>query len=194
MTVYFVQRVGDASHIKIGSAANVNKRMGELTPSFGAIELIGTMPGGAAAERALHRLFAATRREGEWFEADNALREFLGSDDVAKSGKVFEPRSRSWRNAQATSAEEADLATASALLDKCFQSYPATMSIGAAIEAIFQDLSKANPAWTRRRIRSIREHKAGRIDLFEVVDLLTLVGIEVREWGNWINSYRRPSA
>jgi hypothetical protein len=194
MTVYFVQRVGDASHVKIGSAANVEKRMGELTPSFGAIELVGTMPGSAATERVLHRLFATSRREGEWFAADEALLEFIASDDVEKSGKVFEPRSRSWRNAQATSSQDADLSTASALLDKCFQSYPATMSIGAAIEAIFQDLSKANRAWTRRRIRSIREQKAGRIDLFEVVDLLTLAGIEVSEWGNWINSYRRAPA
>ena len=74
-SVYFV-RGGD--FVKIGTALNVTKRLGELkVGSPFKLTLLLTVPGGGSVEKAFHRRFADLRVRGEWFKAEPALTDFI---------------------------------------------------------------------------------------------------------------------
>ena len=62
--------------VKIGMTTNLKKRMETLqTMCPSRIALVGVMAGGYQAENRLHRVFAAYRDHGEWFQLDDeALR------------------------------------------------------------------------------------------------------------------------
>ena len=71
--VYYIQC---GAFVKIGTSINPESRVRQLErggkakrPSLwvGSPKLIAYMPGNVAKERELHRQFAATRDEGEWF-------------------------------------------------------------------------------------------------------------------------------
>lgn len=68
--VYFAQRGGDGP-IKIGTARDPARRVAELQVAAPErIWLLTTVPGGRAAEAALHAMFADGHIAGEWFRAD----------------------------------------------------------------------------------------------------------------------------
>ena len=69
--VYYVRR-GDGA-IKIGTTTNLTKRVRALTKEHGPVEVLATHPGGFRAEQSLHRTFAASRLDGEWFEESHDL-------------------------------------------------------------------------------------------------------------------------
>jgi hypothetical protein len=78
-SVYFAA-AGDGGQIKIGWSKNVSARLTQLqTGSASPIKLLGTTPGGRAAERRLHGQFAHLRISGEWFKAAPELLDHIAS-------------------------------------------------------------------------------------------------------------------
>lgn len=77
--VYFIQ-CGDL--VKIGTAANPNRRISELRSANPyPLTLRATMAGGLATELALHALFQADRQQGEWFALSPALEGLIGAQE-----------------------------------------------------------------------------------------------------------------
>jgi hypothetical protein len=185
MTVYFVKRHGDDSQIKIGTARDVDQRVRGLTSSLGAVELMGVMTGDASLERLLHYRFHADRVEGEWFKFSDDLKAFYELE-VEKRFRLYEPKQASWKVAHAANAIQLDQAVAYGILERCLAPYSVSTGMGAALEKVYLALSERNAFWSRRRVRAIHEMKARRIDLFEVMDLLTLANIEKREWPDFL--------
>lgn len=77
--IYFVEMEGSKA-IKIGFTANddVSRRLAQLqTGQPARLNLLGTIPGDMAAEKALHAEFAGYRANGEWFEGPPIFRRFL---------------------------------------------------------------------------------------------------------------------
>ncbi|WP_443057811.1 GIY-YIG nuclease family protein [Streptomyces sp. NBC_00724] len=67
--VVYVIGSPDSPLVKIGRTGNITKRLADLRRMSPApLDLLCTLPGGAALEAALHRRFAPQRRHGEWFE------------------------------------------------------------------------------------------------------------------------------
>ena len=77
--VYFA-RIGEDGPIKIGHSNRVDDRLKQLHSIYGRrMELLGTIPGGQAEERAMHERFAEHRIEGtEQFRPGRDLMGFLG--------------------------------------------------------------------------------------------------------------------
>jgi hypothetical protein len=72
--IYFIQ-AEDVGSIKIGhTSGSVNKRLAELqTGSPVRLRVIGVMPGTPQDEMNLHRAFACSRVQGEWFHPTRDL-------------------------------------------------------------------------------------------------------------------------
>jgi hypothetical protein len=185
MAVYFFTREGDDSLIKIGYAKTIDTRVGAQTASYGTIRLVGWMPGDRAVEGLLHFRFHQDRREGEWFVFSEQIRDFV-ANQCTPSSKIFRPRGASYKKLHSGDALSADRAAAKRLMDACLSKYPTTLTLSTAMEATFQSLAEVNPAWTRRRIVSIHHASGRRIDLFEVVDMLKVLGVPTTEWGDWL--------
>lgn len=65
--VYFIENA-ETRRIKIGTAANPEKRLADLQVGNDCeLRLIGFVAGGLATESELHRRFAGLRVRGEWF-------------------------------------------------------------------------------------------------------------------------------
>jgi hypothetical protein len=80
--VYFLAAV-DLGRVKIGRAKEVRKRVAALRNSSPVpLELLGTIPGGAAVEAYLHAAFAQDRSHGEWFELTEAI------ENVVETGEL----------------------------------------------------------------------------------------------------------
>lgn len=82
--LYFI-RCGERGPIKIGIADNPGARMAGLQVAhFLELRLMGTIAGGAEAEKAWHARFAKARIRGEWFEP---TAELLAAIDAALLGE-----------------------------------------------------------------------------------------------------------
>jgi hypothetical protein len=67
--VYFLYDPRNAA-LKVGHSTDVLTRLDAIqTANPARLDLLGTLPGGASAERRCHRLFAEHRHRGEWFDA-----------------------------------------------------------------------------------------------------------------------------
>lgn len=187
MTVYFAHKVGDPTEIKIGTAKDIGKRMSALATYFGPMRLFATMQGGGLAERRIHQKFAELRTEGEWFKANDNLREFIrvvaDEDD-----REFGPTGPKWKTKAKSPVlrRGQDAAIALRLLDEVISRHPGGTPISKSLEMAFQRLHAINDGWTRRRVRALRELQGLRVDLFEIVDLLRVLEIPKRDWAEWI--------
>lgn len=75
--VYFVEAVG-LGLVKIGTATNVYKRIPALAvASPVSLRLRALAPGGRAAEKDMHILFAKYSSHGEWFHLAPAVEEMI---------------------------------------------------------------------------------------------------------------------
>jgi Meiotically up-regulated gene 113 len=75
--VYFVQ-AGRRGPIKIGLAKDATKRVATLSGGHPVkLTIVGTTVGGRPMERFLHRRFATTRMNGEWFRPSRDLRRWI---------------------------------------------------------------------------------------------------------------------
>jgi hypothetical protein len=77
------------NRIKIGSSANPQRRMNELGTSCpDDLELLGTMSADIATEPAIHRKFKRFRVQGEWFESDPSILDFIKINCINSDNKV----------------------------------------------------------------------------------------------------------
>ena len=75
--VYFVQ-AGKLGPVKIGTTTDINARLLDLQcANPDKLTLLGTLPGNADTERALHQAFAAHNIRGEWFRPASQLMIFI---------------------------------------------------------------------------------------------------------------------
>lgn len=84
--VYFIQR-GEDGPIKIGVSVDVAGRLRTLrAASQEPLVLLGTLPGGAGLEQALHDRFRDQRVRGEWFRpSPELLRLACGGEHLAST-------------------------------------------------------------------------------------------------------------
>lgn len=74
--VYFVSY--ENGPVKIGKAKNISARIKTLQTGIPyPLQLLGVMAGRTGLEGALHRKFHTSRLNGEWFERDSNLLEFI---------------------------------------------------------------------------------------------------------------------
>lgn len=105
--IYFIQ-AGDNGPIKIGYAANLVKRMGQLQIGNSMqLTLLGNYPGGHAEESRLQRRFATSLIRGEWYTTSEALLALVAEHPpttVQKIARIMEhrgPRNPRWRGVEA---------------------------------------------------------------------------------------------
>lgn len=73
MFVYFIQRTSGGL-VKIGKSQKPDTRLAKLQEGCPEpLAIIGVCSGGYPAEKQLHRWFADQRRDGEWFEINDAM-------------------------------------------------------------------------------------------------------------------------
>lgn len=92
--VYFVQGV-DGGPIKIGVATDPKRRLATLQHGSPVLlRALIIMPGGFEMERQLHRLFAAGRMHGEWFDPDTpGLMEYIQEQRLRLAARLPEYKS-----------------------------------------------------------------------------------------------------
>jgi hypothetical protein len=83
--VYFIQQ-GEGGAIKIGYSATPEKRLLSLkTASPFPLRLLKIIEGGKTLERELHQRFAALHIDGEWFNPNSELLEYIESLEALKN-------------------------------------------------------------------------------------------------------------
>lgn len=96
--VYFIQRMGDAS-VKIGYSRNPLSRLkaARIWSSTGAV-LLGTMYGGPAMEKSLHKRFGEYRELGEWYRFEGDLLDWyktgVASGEITKHADLILPKTK----------------------------------------------------------------------------------------------------
>ena len=86
--IYFLEAEG-VSVIKIGFTENMQNRVSKLQlTSPVKLTLLKTVKGTLGTEQTLLRVFQKHRLHGEWFDADENLREFIR---LLPEGKDFSP-------------------------------------------------------------------------------------------------------
>lgn len=169
MTVYFISRTDDPSQVKIGVTVALDRRLTSIAASFeNGIELLAQCPGDARTESAFHALCMEQRQEGEWFENVGPVRDLVRRFAGNVTGRRMWGRPRAVQAADDPIMKDREIAFGALL--RLLDTYGRTM-LSTAIERAFQDLHAVNPRWTRRRVRSLWERAARRIDLYELRDI-----------------------
>lgn len=173
MTIYFASPVDDPTLIKIGFSDNIAKRLKHLAGSFEkGIKLLATCEGGRDTELVLHNLFKDFRTEGEWFRSNSGLQALIDLRSQV-NGEPVEPLIFNRRPDGSSSNAQSDCELAHGLLGVLLKASD-ELSIARSLEEVFKSLHEANPVWTRRRVRSIWNKEALRIDHYEICDLRAL--------------------
>lgn len=103
MYVYFIKTCDNAQLVKVGKAANPERRLRELqTGNASELVLIGKVNCGgdkkaALREKEIHDIFADLRVRGEWFRLGKNLREYMEGClvwDYEKMGKAMESQGK----------------------------------------------------------------------------------------------------
>jgi hypothetical protein len=81
--LYFLKRREDGL-VKIGWSQDITQRLSALWQQHGPLEILAIIPGGPAAEKAIHEWYAALRIEGEWFEPGEDLMIWFEDEDRLK--------------------------------------------------------------------------------------------------------------
>lgn len=187
MTVYFARKISDPTAVKIGVASDVDKRLTTVAREVGPIRLVASMPGGKTTERQIQIKFSHLRTEGEWFRADDALENYI-SVAAEPCNVEFGTSEIRWKTKAVNSLphREKDARNARRILNEILAQYPREITVAAAMESVFVRLHSINDCWTRRRVRALRELQGLRIDVFEIIDMLTLLEVPRLEWASWI--------
>ncbi|MGE4419997.1 MAG: GIY-YIG nuclease family protein [Sulfurimonas sp.] len=88
--VYFIKNI-DTGRIKIGFSDTPTKRLKELqTGNDNKLVLIKTIAGDKNKEASLHEMFSHLRSNGEWFDPDDELLQFIKETNTKSlDGKFF---------------------------------------------------------------------------------------------------------
>lgn len=195
MVVYFARKVSEPDQIKIGTANKIATRVNAIACAVGPMHLFASMPGGVAVERTIQKKFADLRIEGEWFRSSLELESYIQTSADSED-RVFGDRTQKWapKAVQPLARRETDARIAVKLLHLMFEKYPRQISVARCLELAYQELHAVNNGWSRRRVRAIHELRGLRTDLFEIVDMLTLLEIPRVEWANWISPLPQAQA
>ena len=68
-----------------------------------------------------------------------------------------------------------DVEVAASLLDQIIGARGLREPVKAMLERAYQELSKRNPAWTRRRVRAVFNKEASRIEHREIEDMRAII-------------------
>lgn len=90
--IYFIKPIGMEGPIKIGVSVDTEARCAQLAHwSPFPLEVVLTIPGDRATEKALHDQFADDHSHGEWFHASPQLLRFMAE---TKAGVPVTPTTR----------------------------------------------------------------------------------------------------
>jgi hypothetical protein len=187
MAVYFARKISDPTHIKIGTANNIPTRVTAVASAVGPLHLFATMPGGIALERNIQARFSDLRIEGEWFRSSPELETYIRIS-ADHEDRDFGIKDQAWKPkaVQPLARREHDARAALKLLHLMFERYPRQTAVARCLELAYEELHGLNEGWSRRRVRAIHELRGLRTDLFEIVDMLTLLEIPRHQWADWI--------
>jgi hypothetical protein len=158
----FVYFIGDEHHgpVKIGISGSPEVRCAQLQPGNpqDLIVLI-QFRGGEEEEQALHKLFAAERLRGEWFQRSARIKKFM---EMIRCN-VAPYMAMEQCNPEAIRAAKARARKAAAQAKKR-EEFPALMTrMGATMEGLNEGRSVFRfPAAARRFLRTIRQEKRRR--------------------------------
>lgn len=188
MTVYFIRKIASPTEIKIGSANNVETRLTAIAREVGPVHYFASLAGGMATERKIQMKFAELRIEGEWFNSSPDLETYIRLIGDAQD-KQFASKSGKWRPkaVNPVARRESDARVAAALLRQVYERYPRQTPVHECLDRAFTELNNINDAWSRRRVRALHELHGLRVDLFEIIDLLTILKIPRAAWAEWIS-------
>lgn len=181
MKVYFAVKEADESHIKIGHAQSIERRLCDIARYVGPVKLLATIDGGVILEREILAKFKQHRVEGEWFTFSEEIRTFI-RDCATPSGEVYGAKKQAWETKLISTRRERDMILAGYILERAFEQFDRSVSIAEALEICFHRLSEMGDGWTRRRVRGLRERRDLRVDTYEIIDLLKLANIPRAEW------------
>jgi hypothetical protein len=86
--IYFIQS-GPAGPIKIGTTVDLDRRLRSLQIAHSVrLTVLGTVPGDAVQEAALHAELAADRIRGEWFRPSHAVLAALARASAPETTRV----------------------------------------------------------------------------------------------------------
>lgn len=77
--IYFVQAI-EGGTIKIGTTIRLSEQLKQLGANHGPLKILAVMDGGIVEERALHEKFISSWLDGEWFNPDQELLDFIASE------------------------------------------------------------------------------------------------------------------
>lgn len=184
MTVYFVARRDDPRMIKIGVSRELGRRLKVISCSA-PIVLIATCDGDKVEERYFQKRFMHLRTEGEWFKADDAMMKFIAENATACHVEYGKADVR-WHLRKPANRKEMDGLIAHVLIKQFVNGLHRTTTLAEALEEIYVRLSQFGDGWTRRRVRSLYEQTAYRVDVYEITDLLIFAGIPDADWPSWL--------
>jgi len=172
VSVYFVKPVGDDTRVKIGHTDNLEQRLnGVASEVAGGIELIAFVAGTVETEKAFHAICTDAWLEGEWYRLNHhTVQSLVQTFKDGVSGKRIWGRLRVV-DVLPTSALDEDRNIARSQLKRLVDRF-GQQPVGNALSMAFEILSSINPMWTRRRVRTIWESRAKRVDHYEFRDLV----------------------
>lgn len=184
MTVYFVAMKADPGLVKIGSSKDMLRRLRAISVAT-PIVLFATCDGDSVEERYFQKKFAGLRVEGEWFRADEEMLNFIAANTEPCHVEYGKSDTR-WTLRKPDGRKHLDGLVAHKLMQMTVASYSRDVTVGRALEHIYLSLSELGEGWTRRRVRSLHEQAALRVDAYELIDLLKLSGMPEQEWIPWL--------
>lgn len=180
MTIYFVRQQDNPSLVKIGKTQELPRRMQHLAAAS-AIVLFATCEGDYVEERYFLKKFAHLRVEGEWFNADDEMLKFISENADACHVEYGKAETR-WTLRKPDNRRDSDALVLAGMIKRMVDAYPRGFTLSRILEEIYLSLAKIGEGWTRRRVRSLYEQTAHRIDAYELIDFLKISGIPEDEW------------
>jgi len=188
MTVYFVAMRNDPAMVKIGFTNDLDRRLKKISASA-PIVLFATCDGDKVEERYFQKRFASLRVEGEWFKADDAMMKFIAENSTPCRVEYGKAEVR-WSLRKPDNRKQLDGLIAHVLIKRFIKRLPRNVTLAEALEDIYGRLSEGGEGWTRRRVRSLYEQTALRVDAYEMMDLLTFAGVPEADWASWMRGDR----
>lgn len=184
MTVYFVAMKANPAMVKIGSSKDMDRRLRAISVATPII-LFATCDGDCVEERYFQKKFADLRVEGEWFKPNDGMLNFIAANTEPCHVEYGKSETR-WTLRKPDGRKHLDGLVAHKLMQMVVSSYSRDITVGRALEKIYLSLEQLGEGWTRRRVRSLHEQAALRVDAYELIDLLKLSGMSEQEWIPWL--------
>jgi hypothetical protein len=178
--IYFVRQQDNPSLVKVGKTQDLPRRMHHLAAAS-AIVLFATCEGDSLEERYFLKKFAHLRSEGEWFNSDEAMLQFISQNADSCHVEYGKSETR-WTLRKPDNRKHQDAIVIAILIKRMVDAYPRGFTLSRILEEIYLSLAKIGDGWTRRRVRSLYDQTAHRIDAYELIDFLKISDLPEDEW------------